>query len=96
MVGPELRRPCPNPTSTGRATPAWDSNPLDPAQAIEIMDIPTTYARRSPWRLPAPNEDRTPQLQAVEELALMRSDWLGVRDDFRNWLRLGLEARESE
>jgi hypothetical protein len=20
--------------------------------------------------------------------------WLGVRDDFRNWLQLGLEARE--
>jgi hypothetical protein len=22
--------------------------------------------------------------------------WLGVRDDFRNWLRLGREARERE
>jgi hypothetical protein len=21
-------------------------------------------------------------------------DWLGVRDDFRNWLQLGLKARE--
>jgi hypothetical protein len=75
-----------DPTSTGCATPAWDSNLLDPAQVIEIMEIPTTYDR-SVYRAPArTNEDRTPQLEAVEELGLMRSDWRGGRDDFRNWL----------
>jgi hypothetical protein len=27
-------------------------------------------------------------------LLAARKSWLGVRDDFRNWLQLGLEARE--
>jgi hypothetical protein len=75
-----------DPTSTGRATPAWDSNLLDPAQVIEIMEIPTTYDRPVYRALARTNEDRTPQLEAVEELGLMRSDWLGVRDDFRHYL----------
>ena len=59
---------------------------LDPAQVIEIMDIPATYARPVYRALARTNEDGTPQLEAGEELGLMRSDWLGVRDDFRNWL----------
>jgi hypothetical protein len=68
------------PTSTGRATPAWDSNLLDPAQVIETMEIPTTYDRPVYRALARTNEGRTPQLEAVEELGLMRSDWLGGRD----------------
>jgi hypothetical protein len=70
----------------GRATtPAWDSNPLDSAQVIEIVEIPTTFDRRSAGRMQPVKEDRTPQLAAAEELGMLRSDWLGVRDDFRNW-----------
>jgi hypothetical protein len=30
--------------------------------------------------------NRTRQLAAVEELRVYLGDWLGVRDDFRNWL----------
>jgi hypothetical protein len=59
---------------------------LDPAHVIEIMEIPTTYDRPVYRALARTNEDRTPQLEAVEELGLMRSDWLGVRDDFRHYL----------
>jgi len=50
------------------------------------MEISTTYDRSGHRALARTNEDRTPQLEAVEELRLMRSDWPGVRDDFRNWL----------
>jgi hypothetical protein len=82
MVGPEVRGPL-DLTSTGRATPARDSNLHDPAQVIEIMEIPTT-CERPVYRAPArTNEDRTRQLEAVEELGLMRSDWLGGRDSLR-------------
>jgi hypothetical protein len=31
---------------------------------------------------------------AMQRLGMARSDWLGVRDDVRNWLQLGLKARE--
>jgi hypothetical protein len=62
------------------ATPAWDSNLLDPAQVIEFMEISTTCYRPVYRALARTNEDRTPQLEAVEELGLMRSEWLGGRD----------------
>jgi hypothetical protein len=48
------------------------------------MEIPTTYDRPVPRALARTNEDRTPQLEAVEELGLMRSDWLGRRDSNPN------------
>jgi|SoiMethySBSTD1v2_1073268.scaffolds.fasta_scaffold01794_20 hypothetical protein len=44
------------------------------------MEIPTTYDRPGHRTLARTNEDRTLQLEAVEELGLMRSDWLGGRD----------------
>jgi hypothetical protein len=55
MVGPEVRGPV-DPTSTERATPAWDSNLLDRSQVIGIMEIPTTYDRLVYGRLPAPTK----------------------------------------
>ena len=86
MVGPMLGDQWPNLTSTARATPAWNANLLDPAQVMEVMEIQTTYDRPGHRALARTNEDRTPQPQAVAELGLMRSDWLGVRDEFRNWI----------
>jgi hypothetical protein len=34
----------------GRATPVWDPNSLDSGQAIEIVDVATTYGRWSAGR----------------------------------------------
>jgi hypothetical protein len=36
--------------SLGRAAPAWDSNPLDSGQTIEIAEVATTYDRWSAGR----------------------------------------------
>ena len=44
------------------------------------MEIPTPHDRPVYRALARTSEDRTPQLEAVEELGLMRSDWLGGRD----------------
>jgi hypothetical protein len=44
------------------------------------MEIATTYDRRFTGRTSRTNENRTPQLAAVEELGMLRSDWLGGRD----------------
>ena len=76
----------PSPTFTSGATPVWDSNSLDFAQVIEIAEIPNDIQRRSTGRRQRANEDRTPQLAAVEELGMLRSDWLGVRDGIRSWM----------
>ena len=55
MVGPEVRGPV-DPTSTGRTTPAWDSNLLDPAQVIEVMEIRRRTTGRPTGPLPAPTK----------------------------------------
>ena len=77
-----IERPAvaPNPTPLGRATSAWDSNPLDFGQVIEIAEVATTYDRWSAVRTLSRRGNRTPQLAAVEELGMLRSDWLGGRD----------------
>jgi hypothetical protein len=79
-VVPLTRRPL------GHATPAWDSNPLDSAQVIEIGGDSDDARPPVNRRMQPAKEDRTPQLAAAEELGMLGVNWLGVRDDFRNWL----------
>jgi hypothetical protein len=35
-------------------------------------------------------------VRSTEERVCFRMGWLGVRDDFRTWVGLGLEAREKK
>ena len=71
----------PNPTTPPRgATPDWDSNSLDSSQAVQIVKVATKYGGRSAGLTYEAAGNRTPQLAAVAELGLLRSDWLGGRD----------------
>ena len=70
----------PNPTPRfWGATPVWDSNSLDSGQAVEIVEVATTYGRWSAGRSPEQRKSNS-ATQLWTELGLLRSDWLGGRD----------------
>jgi hypothetical protein len=74
------------PASRLPGQPARDSNFTDLREDLENAGVGPALCCQSASTRKELRENRTVQLAAREQLEASDEEWLGVRDDFRNWI----------
>jgi hypothetical protein len=69
-----------------RERPVWDSNSLDSWQLVHGVYVESRERSNGLQRVDVANQHQNSQLIGPRRIGTPCGNWLGVRDDFRNWL----------